>query len=108
LAGGFAAVFFTAFLAGGFFAVFVGVFVALVVFAAFVGVRFAVFFALAAGAFFDPTRAGTGFFAVVDRVGTFFVTLAGTFRALVDLPVALAIGRSLRSLRRPDGENGGC
>ena len=103
-----AAVFLTAFLAGTCFVALVGVFVALVVFAAFVGVFFAVFLALVATAFLDPTRAGAAFFAVVVRVGTFLVTLAGTFRALVDLPVALAIGRSLRSLRRPDGENGGC
>ena len=68
-------------------------FAELVRFAAFAGVPD--FFA--GTACFDPTRAGA-----------FLAAVAGTFRALVDLPVAFAIGRSLRSCAPPDGESGGC
>ncbi len=41
------------------------------------------------------------FLAAPALAGAFFAVAAGAFRALVDLPVAFAIGRSLRSLRCP-------
>jgi hypothetical protein len=63
-----------------------------------VAVRFAAFVAVAgffAGACFDAAV------RAADRAGARLAEAAGPFRALVDLPVAFAIGRSLRSSHRP-------
>ena len=48
-----------------------------------------------------PVCFGAAAFEAAVRVAAFFPVAVGALRALVDLPVAFAIGRSLRSLALP-------
>jgi hypothetical protein len=63
----------------------------------FAGFAVAAFVAFAGA----PGRFAAACLGAAPRTGDFLVAAAGAFRAPVDLPVAFAIGRSLRSLRCP-------